>query len=168
MSLSESNQLPLLRATLQDIVATQAAQLGESPAILAPGRLPLSFARLHQHITDTRSRLWKLGIGRGDIVINVLPSGSDAAVASLCIASCATVAVLNPDLLELEYASLFEKLTPKLVIAYPGQAQAARGCTANQCDRSGGAFSKGSRRVHHCKRCPATRQYSVGPPGRSG
>jgi oxalate---CoA ligase len=126
MSLSESNPLPLLHATLQDIVATRAAQLGESPAILAPGRLPLSFARLHQHITDTRSRLWKLGIGRGDIVINVLPSGSDAAVASLCIASCATVAVLNPDLLELEYASLFEKLTPKLVIAYPGQAQAAR------------------------------------------
>jgi acyl-CoA synthetase (AMP-forming)/AMP-acid ligase II/thioesterase domain-containing protein len=108
------------------MVGAQAARLGDSPAVLAPGRDPVSFARLREHIHKTRLRLWELGVGRDDIVVNVLPNGSDAAVASLCVSSCATAAPLNPDLLQAEYERLFEELGPKIVLAQPGQAQPAR------------------------------------------
>ncbi|HYL38524.1 MAG TPA: AMP-binding protein [Bryobacteraceae bacterium] len=108
------------------MVAAQAVRVGEQPAVLAPDRDALTFARLREHIHKTRLRLWELGIGRGDIVVNVLPNGPDAATASLCVSSCATVAALNPDLQQAEYESLFAELAPKIVLAYPNRAQPAR------------------------------------------
>jgi acyl-CoA synthetase (AMP-forming)/AMP-acid ligase II/thioesterase domain-containing protein/acyl carrier protein len=112
--------------TLEQMVAAQANRLGDHAAILASGRDPLSFARLQEQIQAIRSRLWELGVGRGDIVASVLPSGPDAATACLCVSCCATVAPLNPDMRQSEYETLFGELAPKIVLTHPGQSLLAR------------------------------------------
>ncbi len=123
---AKNGVVPPSSATLVQIIKAQAAQMADQPAVLAPGRKALTFARLREHMDAMRLRLGELGVGRGDVVANVLPNGPDAAIASLCVSSCATVAALNPELKQAEFASLFDELAPKIVLALPGQAQPAR------------------------------------------
>lgn len=123
---AKSGVVPPESATLGHVIKAQAARMGGQPAVLAPGRRALTFARLWEHMDAMRLRLGQLGVGRGDVVANVLPTGPDAAIASLCVSSCATAAPLNPDLTPAEYASLFDELAPKIVLAPPGQGQPAR------------------------------------------
>jgi len=113
-------------STVEEMVAAQAAGHGGEPAILAPGREPLTFARLQDRVEEIRLRLWELGAGLGDVVVSVLPNGPDAAAAIVAVSSCATLAPLNPDAQLLEYQNWFRELEPKLVLAPPGLAQPAR------------------------------------------
>ncbi|MBZ5611121.1 MAG: AMP-binding protein [Acidobacteriia bacterium] len=122
----ENLAAPARWSTLGEMVAAQAAQFGNRTAILAPGREPLSFARLEEHVQSIRSLLWALGIGRGDIVASVLPNGPDAATAFLSVSSCAAFAPLNPSLRRNEFERVFADLNPRLILAAPAQAQAAR------------------------------------------
>ena len=46
-----------------------AARSPASPAILAPGSEPLSFAALAEHVHRTTAQLARWGVGRGDIVV---------------------------------------------------------------------------------------------------
>ena len=65
-------------------------------AILAPGRLPLTYARLYHHVHDTCRTLNGWGFGRNDRVALIGPSGPEMAVAFTAIAASATCAPLNP------------------------------------------------------------------------
>jgi non-ribosomal peptide synthetase component E (peptide arylation enzyme) len=51
---------------LSDLLEHQARRIPDAPAILAPGRAPLSFGRLYRHIEDVERRLRAMGIGRHD------------------------------------------------------------------------------------------------------
>jgi acyl-CoA synthetase (AMP-forming)/AMP-acid ligase II len=75
-----------------DIISTGSA---DAPAILAPDRVPLSFAALRDLAKQTIARLNALGIGRNDRVAIVLPNGPEMATAFIAIASAATTAPLN-------------------------------------------------------------------------
>ncbi len=112
-------------STLREMVATQANQFGRHAAILAPGRDPLTFARLQQQVEETFARLRELGVGRGDLVASVLPNGPDAGAAVLGVSSCATIVPINPDAQRAEYEWLFRELSPKILLA-AGAAPAAR------------------------------------------
>ena len=108
------------------MVAAQATWRGDQPAILAPGREPLTYTQLQQQVREMGLRLWDMGVGRGDVVVSVLPNGPDAAMVALCVPPYATLALLNPDAQAPEYESLFRELEPRIVLAPPGQAQPAR------------------------------------------
>ncbi|MFN0177993.1 MAG: acyl--CoA ligase [Gemmatimonadales bacterium] len=79
---------------------------GDDPALLAPGRDPLTYAALREQVARTTAVLQARGLGRGDRVAIVLPNGPELAAAFLSIATGATAAPLNPALsaIELEFA----------------------------------------------------------------
>ncbi len=78
------------------IIEAIAAGNDEAPAILAPGRPPLTHGGLRRQMHETIERLNQLGIGRGDRVAIVLANGPEMATAFLSVAAAATTAPLNP------------------------------------------------------------------------
>jgi len=78
--------------TLHDMVALQTPA---SPAMMAPGGLPLSYGAMHTLIAQTMSALNAMGIGRGDRVGIVLPNCPEMATAFVAVASACTAAPLN-------------------------------------------------------------------------
>jgi acyl-CoA synthetase (AMP-forming)/AMP-acid ligase II len=84
-------------ATLPDVVRYWAERTPDAPAILAPGRSPLSYGALLVQIERTVRALNDAGLGRGDRVALALPDGPELAVAILAVAATATAAPLAPD-----------------------------------------------------------------------
>ena len=58
------------------LLVEQAERTPDAPAILAPGRAPLTYGRLWQHIDDVVQALRAMGIGRQDRVVLMLPNGA--------------------------------------------------------------------------------------------
>src|SRR5262245_10893022 len=83
-------------ASLSRMLGFQGEHRPGAPAILAPGRAPLSYGRLLEHVQEVGGRLRELGIRRGDRVALVLPNGPETATAFLAVAAAATCAPLNP------------------------------------------------------------------------
>ena len=81
---------------LPHLLEHQAGRIPDAPAILAPGRAPLSYGRLYQHIDEMGRTLRAMGIGRHDRVAVVLPNGPEMAVAILTVAASAACAPMNP------------------------------------------------------------------------
>jgi acyl-CoA synthetase (AMP-forming)/AMP-acid ligase II/aryl carrier-like protein len=78
------------------LMAHQARYAPDALAILAPGRLPLTYGRLYRHMDDIVSTLHTMDVGRQDRVALVLPNGPEMAVAFLAVAAGATCVPLNP------------------------------------------------------------------------
>jgi acyl-CoA synthetase (AMP-forming)/AMP-acid ligase II/aryl carrier-like protein len=74
----------------------QAEFSSEANAVLAPGRVPLTYGRLAEQVASAIRQLNDLGIGRNDRLAVVLPNGPEMALTFLSIASAATSAPLNP------------------------------------------------------------------------
>ena len=105
-----------------DLLAKGAA---EDPALLAPGRAPLSYGALRALVTETIARLNALGIGRNDRVAIVLPNGPEMATAFVAIAAGATTAPLNPAYRAEEFEFYLTDLGAKaLVLDADGNAAA--------------------------------------------
>jgi amino acid adenylation domain-containing protein/non-ribosomal peptide synthase protein (TIGR01720 family) len=85
----------------------------DAPVLVASGRMPLTYGRLHRHIDGVVQRLRALGVSAEDRVALALPTGPEMAVAFLAVAVCATCAPLNPasstDELDLYLADLDAK-----------------------------------------------------------
>ena len=100
--------------------------------LLASGRMPLTYGRLHRHIDDVVQRLRALGVGCKDRVALVLPTGPEMAVAFLAVAVGATCAPLNPasstDELDLYLADLDAKAL--IVLVGNGYASTRRRASA--------------------------------------
>jgi acyl-CoA synthetase (AMP-forming)/AMP-acid ligase II len=69
----------------------------ESPAVAAPGRIPLTYGGLRALVAEVAVWLARAGIGRGDRIALSLANGPEAATAFVALGSTATVAPLNPD-----------------------------------------------------------------------
>ena len=80
---------------LPRLVEHQAKRNPDAPAILAPGRAPLSFGCLFQHIDQMGRTLRAMGIGRRQRMAVVLPNGPEMAVAVLSVAASAMCAPVN-------------------------------------------------------------------------
>jgi acyl-CoA synthetase (AMP-forming)/AMP-acid ligase II len=81
---------------LLPLLELQAKRIPDAPAILAPGRAPLTYGGLHQHVGEMERALRALGIGPQDRMAVVLPNGPAMAVAILTVAASAVCAPLNP------------------------------------------------------------------------
>jgi len=85
-------------------------------AIVAPGRLPLSYEALLAQMEDVRASLNSVGIGRNDRVILALNNGPEMAVAFLATAACVTCVPLNPGYRADEFEFYMSRLNAKALI----------------------------------------------------
>jgi acyl-CoA synthetase (AMP-forming)/AMP-acid ligase II len=116
-------------SSLPHLLEYQAKRIPEAPAILAPGRAPLTYGRLYQHIQDMECTLRAMGIGRRDRVAVALPNGPEMALAILSVAASATCAPLNPAYRTEELNNYFADLQPHALIMQAGMESPAR-CAA--------------------------------------
>jgi acyl-CoA synthetase (AMP-forming)/AMP-acid ligase II len=111
---------------LPHLLEHQARRIPDSPAILAPGRAPLTYSRLYQHIEKLGGALRCMGIGRRDRVVVVLPNGPELAVAILTVSASAVCAPLNPAFGIEELVGYFVDLHPRALITQGGIESSAR------------------------------------------
>jgi acyl-CoA synthetase (AMP-forming)/AMP-acid ligase II len=109
--------------TLLDLLAAGA---DERPAIVAPGRPPLSYAALRANVAALAGQLQALGVGRGDRVAIAMANGPEMAVAFLAAATAATAAPLNPKYRQDEFAFYYDDTRAKALIVAPGTQEEAR------------------------------------------
>jgi acyl-CoA synthetase (AMP-forming)/AMP-acid ligase II/acyl carrier protein len=84
------------RRSVPELLEHWAAETPDAPALLAPGRRPLSYAKLREQTSRFASRLRSGGINRGDRVAIVHPNGPELAAVVLGVSSAAVAAPLNP------------------------------------------------------------------------
>jgi acyl-CoA synthetase (AMP-forming)/AMP-acid ligase II/acyl carrier protein len=104
----------------------RAAEDPDAPAILAPGRKPLTYAGLQAQIEATVEALNRMGLGRSDRVALVLPNGPEMAVAFLAVSACATCAPLNPAYRAREFEFYLSDLGVHALVAAAGRHTPAR------------------------------------------
>jgi acyl-CoA synthetase (AMP-forming)/AMP-acid ligase II len=111
---------------LPHLLEHQARRIPDAPAIHAPGRVPLTYGRLCQHIDKVERTLRAMGIGRHDRIAVVLPNGPELAVALLTVAASAACAPLNPAYGTEELEGYFGDLRPRALITQAGIDSPAR------------------------------------------
>ena len=116
----------VLLSSLHHLLEHQAGRFPNAPAILAPGRTALSYARLYHHIDQMGCVLRAMGIGRRDRVAVVLPNGPEMAVAVLSVAASAACAPMNPAYSAEELGRYFADLQPHALIIEAGTDSPAR------------------------------------------
>jgi oxalate---CoA ligase len=119
---SIDQQLPATRAatSIAELIARKARRAPEALAILAPGRVPLTFGGLRTQIDATIASLAAAGFGRGDRIALVLPDGPELAVALLAVTHGATCVPLNPALDEVSYGAVIRSLRIDALIVLDG------------------------------------------------
>jgi acyl-CoA synthetase (AMP-forming)/AMP-acid ligase II/acyl carrier protein len=116
----------LLFSCLPHLLEYQAKRIPGAPAILAPGRAPLTYGSLYQHVDGMGSALRAMGLGRHDRIAVVLPNGPELAVAILTVEANAVCAPLNPAYGAEELERYFVDLQPRAVIVQPGMNSPVR------------------------------------------
>lgn len=108
------------------IIALLGSGADDAPAILAPGRPPLSYAGLRKQAAVTIKALNELGVGRNDTVAIVLPNGPEMASAFVSIAAGATTAPLNPAYGQEEMEFYLADLEARLLVIQENDETPAR------------------------------------------
>ncbi len=98
----------------------------DAPAILAPGRAPLTYGGLHRHIDKIARTLRAIGIGRRDRIAVVMPNGAEMAVAIITVAASAACVPMNPAYRAEELDRYFADLRPRALITLAGIESQAR------------------------------------------
>jgi acyl-CoA synthetase (AMP-forming)/AMP-acid ligase II/acyl carrier protein len=111
---------------IHHLLKSQAEHTPGAPAILALGRAPLTYRRLHKHIDGVVQMLHTMGLGRNDRVALVLPNGPEMAVAFLAVATTATCAPLNPACSTNEFDFYLADLHAKALIVQSGMDSPVR------------------------------------------
>ncbi len=101
-----------------------------APALLAPGRTPLSHGDLRACVGAFARALRAAGLGPGDRVAGVFPTGPEAAVAFLGVTAACAYAPLNPAYREAELEAYLADIAPKALLLPEGEAPAARAVAA--------------------------------------
>src|SRR5215813_2241060 len=111
---------------LSHLLADRAGQYPDAPAILSPGRTPLTYGRLWQHVNDVVQTLHAMELNRHDRIALALPTGPEMAVAVVAVATGATCAPLHPAYGPYEYHTCLAALRPKVLIVQACEDSAAR------------------------------------------
>ncbi|CCV10740.1 conserved hypothetical protein [Mesorhizobium sp. STM 4661] len=106
--------------TIRGHVDRHAEQNAESVAILAAGRLPLTYGALGSQIRYVGARLGLADVRSTGRVAVVLPEGVEAAVAIVAVAANAACAPLNPAYSAREFESRLTALRAKVLIVPDG------------------------------------------------
>jgi acyl-CoA synthetase (AMP-forming)/AMP-acid ligase II len=102
--------------TILDVLAEQQARRGPAPAILAPGRDPLSYVALYQQIDRIGSIFATIGLGRDSRIALSLADGPESGVTMLATMIWATAAPLGAGLDADTYTDLLGRLRIDAVI----------------------------------------------------
>ncbi len=103
---------------LSSVVAEAARRFGDRPAMTTPQGWSLTYAQLDRFADETAAGLARRGIGVGDVVALVLPSGGEYAVAYVALARLGAITVgVNPVLAPAERAAACGVVGPRLVLA---------------------------------------------------
>ncbi|WP_321471827.1 AMP-binding protein [uncultured Paludibaculum sp.] len=117
-------------SVVADLVDRAAARCGGAPALLAPGREPLTYDGLAEQNRRVAGTLRSLGVTGADRVAVVLPNGPEMASAFLAVSSCAGCAPLNPNYTLQDFEFYFSDIGARALLvdnAAPAVAlQAAR------------------------------------------
>jgi acyl-CoA synthetase (AMP-forming)/AMP-acid ligase II/thioesterase domain-containing protein/acyl carrier protein len=82
--------------SLDEVLGGSAPRSGSAPALLAPGRTPLTARGLADHVTTVVDALTDRGVARADRVAIVLPNGPEMASTFLGVVAAAVAAPVNP------------------------------------------------------------------------
>lgn len=105
---------------LNDLIAGPGPERKDTPAILAPGREPLSYGRLASAIGESQEALRDAGLGANDRIAIVLPNGPEMAVALLTAMAVGAAAPLNPNYSRAEFDFYLADLEAGALIALSG------------------------------------------------
>jgi acyl-CoA synthetase (AMP-forming)/AMP-acid ligase II len=111
---------------LPQLLEHQSKRIPAARAILAPGRVPLTYCRLYRHIDEMGRTLRLMGVGRHDRIAVVLPNGPEMAVAILAVAASAACAPMNQAYGSEELCRYFAALRPRALITQAGIDSPAR------------------------------------------
>ncbi len=103
-------------STLPELIARRAERTPSALAIHSVDRPPLSFAGLMAHMGGVASALADRGLGRGDAVAVIVPTGPDMATAFLSVAGAAVCAPLNPAYGRAELEFYLDDLSAKALL----------------------------------------------------
>lgn len=112
--------------SISALLRQQATERPSAWALLAPGRLPLTFAGLWDQVQVLVSALQSLGIDHSTRVAVVLPNGPEMAVAFLGVAACAACAPLNPAYEASEFRFYLDDSRAQVVIVREGEGGPVR------------------------------------------
>ena len=108
------------RLSIHSLLENAGQECPDAPALLAPGRRPISYRGLWQHISDVRQALTRLGASRTAPVAAALPDGPEMASCFLAVSTCTTFAPLNPNYRASEFEFYLSDLKPGLLIVQKG------------------------------------------------
>ncbi len=115
---------------LGEVVAQAAQRFGTNHALTTQHGWSLTYRQLDRFADETASGLAQRGIGVGDVVALVLPSGCEYAVAYVALARLGAITVgVNPILAPPERTVALDVVNPKLVITAP---ELAKGTSDNR------------------------------------
>jgi oxalate---CoA ligase len=103
--------------SIVSVIADRAAHNPDAVALLAPGRRPLTYARLHAEVREIAHAFSAIGIGKNDRIAVVLPNGPEKVLSFLATSAVGTCAPLNVALRDDEFDSALSNLKPKALIA---------------------------------------------------
>ena len=106
----------LMKTSVYDNFAAQAELSPNLAALKAPGRVPLTYARLLAQIQAVRKSLNAFGLSRNDRVVVVVDNGPEMAVAFMALASCVTAVPLNPAYRADEFRFYVSRLNAKALL----------------------------------------------------
>ena len=110
------------------LLQEQARARPNDPAILAPGRAPLTYGGLWEQVQSVAGGLQSLAVSHSTRVALVLPNGPEMAVAFLAVSACATCAPLNPASSCDEFRFYLEDIGAQFLIVRRGESSSARSC----------------------------------------
>ncbi|HMH75049.1 MAG TPA: non-ribosomal peptide synthetase [Candidatus Udaeobacter sp.] len=113
-------------ASIASLLRDRALERPDAPALLAPGRPPLTFAGLWEQSRDLAGRLESLGASHSTRVAIVIPNGPAAAAAFLGVAACAPCVPLNPAARTPEFRFYLEDTRAQVLIVLKGDRGPAR------------------------------------------
>jgi acyl-CoA synthetase (AMP-forming)/AMP-acid ligase II len=120
-------------STVVALLDAAARRRPQAPAILAPGREPLTHAALAELRRGTAAALCRAGLTRGSRVALALDEGPEFATALVSSLCCVTCAPVNADLEETALADLF-RATRATAVVVP---EASTGAAARAARRAG-------------------------------
>src|SRR5947209_9483138 len=138
-------------ACLHDLLSHHGRNAPDRHAILASGRLPMTYDGLWLQTRDVVRGLRSVGVGRTDRVAVVLPDGPEAAVAMVAVAAGAVCVPLNPAFTYDEYKRYFGELHLTVLLTRAHSNSASRRAASSlgikvidistRPDEGAGAFS---------------------------
>ena len=116
----------MVNTSISSLLRDCAIRMPDAPAILAPGRMPLSFAGVWEQTQAMARALRSMGISNSTRVAIVLPNGPEMATAFLGTAACAASAPLNPGYQASEFRFYLEDTRAEAVLLRKAEDGAIR------------------------------------------